>query len=119
MLELLGMVSIAITAAFTALTFYGADPGHGQSRRASIVEAWLNIAIGFGINFAANLVFLPLVGVNVTMAQNLWLGAIYTSVSVVRSYVIRRWFNARLKSAAMMLAGQSDGDSGPRRSGGS
>ena len=31
--------------------------------------------------------------------------AIFTVVSVARSYVVRRWFNARLHSAALKIAG--------------
>jgi hypothetical protein len=105
MLAFLGVCSIAIVIGFTLAACYRADHGFGQSRRASMVEAYINIAIGFGINFTANLVFLPLVGVHVTWSENLWLGAIYTSVSVVRSYVIRRYFNKRLRRAAMRIAG--------------
>jgi hypothetical protein len=33
------------------------------------------------------------------------MGLIFTVISVVRSYVIRRWFNARLHAAAQRLAG--------------
>lgn len=105
MLVFLGVCSILIVICFTLAAVYGPDHGFGQSRRASMVEAYFNIAIGFAINFTANLVFLPLVGVHVTMSENLWLGAIYTSVSVVRSYVIRRWFNGRLRQAARRFAG--------------
>jgi hypothetical protein len=32
---------------------------------------------------------------------------LYTIISVARSYVIRRWFNARLHHAAHMLAGRA------------
>lgn len=64
-----------------------------QSRAASFVEAWGNVAVGYGINFAANLVILPLFGFTPTWRQNLVIGLLYTAVSVVRSYCIRRYFN--------------------------
>lgn len=65
-----------------------------QSRRGSILEAWMNIVIGFGINFTANMLILPLFGfTNLTLGTNFIIGMVYTVISLVRSYVIRRWFN--------------------------
>lgn len=65
----------------------------GQSRIASFVESSVNILIGFWINFFANLWILPLFGFHVTMSQNFQIGAIYTVISIIRSYVIRRVSN--------------------------
>lgn len=75
-----------------------------QTRLGSLIEACINVAIGFWINFAANLVVLPLFGWQVTVTQNLALGAIYTGISIARSYAVRRWFNARIAAAAARLA---------------
>lgn len=75
-----------------------------QTRLGSLIEACINVAIGFAINFAANLVILPLFGWQVTVTQNLALGAIYTGISIARSYAVRRWFNARIAKAAARLA---------------
>jgi hypothetical protein len=66
---------------------------NGQSRLHSFIEAWANVVIGFGINFSANLVVLPLFGFNVGAAQAFGIGVIFTVISLLRSYVIRRWFN--------------------------
>lgn len=76
-----------------------------QTRLGSLIEACINVVIGFSINFVANLLVFPLFGWHVTVADNFILGGIYTAISVARSYVIRRWFNARLHAAAMRLAG--------------
>ena len=35
---------------------------------------------------------------------DLALGAIYTGISIARSYAVRRWFNARIATAAARLA---------------
>ena len=78
-----------------------------QTRLGSFIEAWINVAIGFSINFVANLLILPLVGFHISVGQNLFIGVLYTIISVARSYVIRRWFNARLHAAAQRLAGRS------------
>ena len=76
-----------------------------QSKLGSFIEAWFNVLIGFGINFSANLLILPMFGFNITLSDNLFIGMLYTVISVARSYAIRRWFNARLHAAAMRLAG--------------
>jgi hypothetical protein len=77
-----------------------------QTRLGSFIEAWINVAIGFAINFVANLLILPLIGFHITAGQNLFIGVLYTIISVARSYVIRRWFNARLHAAAQSFAGR-------------
>lgn len=64
-----------------------------QTRWWSFIEAWVNIAIGFSINFTANMIVLPWFGFDVTYGAAFSIGMIYTLISLVRSYVIRRWFN--------------------------
>lgn len=76
-----------------------------QTRLGSFIEAWINVVIGFVINMVANFLILPLIGFQITLEQNLLIGVLYTAVSLTRSYVIRRWFNARLHRAAQVLAG--------------
>ena len=76
-----------------------------QSRRGSMIEVGINIFIGFWINYFANLLILPMFGLSVTLAENFLLGLAYTLVSVARSYVIRRWFDARIHRTAMKLGG--------------
>jgi hypothetical protein len=65
-----------------------------QTKLGSLVEAWANIAVGFSVNFAANMLLLPLFGfTNLTLGKNFVLGLLYTVISLVRQYVLRRWFN--------------------------
>ena len=67
-----------------------------QSRADSFMEAATNIAVGLAVSQAANLVVLPAVlGVHVSQGAALWLGIIYTAISLVRSYLLRRAFNGR------------------------
>ena len=94
LLTVLGMASMAFVAWFTWRQYTGPDMGQGQSRRQSIIEAWTNIAIGFSVNFVANMILFPLmVGVPVSAEANWWGGWVYTTISVLRQFVIRRWFN--------------------------
>lgn len=76
-----------------------------QTRLGSLIESLANIAIGFGINLVANLLVLPLFGYQVTVGDAFGIGVVFTFISIVRSYVIRRWFNARLHAAAQRLSG--------------
>lgn len=65
-----------------------------QTKTASFAEALTNIAIGFSINFVANTIALPLVGLPApSVGQNLGIGVFMTFVSFARSFVLRRWFN--------------------------
>lgn len=64
-----------------------------QTRAGSLVEAAVNIAVGFAINWTANMLVLPLFGFNVTGAEAFGIGLIFTGISLVRQYVLRRWFN--------------------------
>lgn len=65
-----------------------------QSKVMSLVESIINIAVGFGISLAAQINFLPLLGVTVSFQQNLSFALIMTAISIVRSYTLRRLFEA-------------------------
>ena len=75
-----------------------------QTRIGSLIEVAINIAIGFGINWIANLCILPMYGFQITGGQAFTMGLIFTVISVARGYIIRRWFNARLQRAAQRMA---------------
>jgi len=93
----LGVVSLVFVVWFTWHQVTHINQGAGQTRKDSMIEAWTNIGVGFSINYAANLIFLPMVGATFTLAENFWLGWIYTAISVVRQFAIRRWYNRKLK----------------------
>ena len=75
-----------------------------QTRLGSLIEAIINVVIGFAINFTANMLIFPLFGFHITARDNLLLGLIYTVISVARSYCIRRWFNSKLHMMAQAAA---------------
>jgi hypothetical protein len=76
-----------------------------QPKQHSWVEAWTNVAIGYAINIVANLLIFPLFGINIAFTTNLGMGLIYTVISVMRSYVLRRLFN-RVTERSNTQAGQ-------------
>lgn len=66
----------------------------GQARVDSFIEAVINTVVGFVINMGANWIILPLFfHTPITFWHNFEMGVIFTIISVVRSYVLRRFFN--------------------------
>lgn len=66
-----------------------------QSRAASFVESLTNVAIGYGVAIASQLLVFPMFEIHIPITDNLAIGAWFTAISIARSYVVRRWFNAR------------------------
>jgi hypothetical protein len=64
-----------------------------QTKLGSLAEAWANIAVGFAINWCANMTILPLFGFRVSGGAAFEIGLIFTVISLARSYALRRWFN--------------------------
>lgn len=65
-----------------------------QSRLGSIVESIANILVGVVIAYLAGMFIWHRIGVPVTHSQNLIVTLFMTGVSFVRSYFLRRIFNA-------------------------
>jgi uncharacterized protein (DUF2062 family) len=63
-----------------------------QSRAMSFIEAIANVAVGYGVAVATQIVVFPWFGLQTTMAENLAMGGIFTVVSILRSYSLRRLF---------------------------
>lgn len=90
----LTLVSAVFLVIFILYTLYGPEgAGAGQSKKSSAREALMNIAIGYGISFISNYLVLPTFGHPITVLQNIQIGLIFTVISIVRSYMIRRYFN--------------------------
>lgn len=77
-----------------------------QSRLSSFYEALIGTAIGFVTSVLISRLLYPLMGWHPTIADSLIVTSVYTVVSVARSYAVRRWFNARIRRAAELLAGE-------------
>lgn len=58
----------------------------------SFAEALANVAVGYGIAVATQIAVFPVFGLHASLADNLLMGAIFTVVSIVRSYWLRRLF---------------------------
>lgn len=65
-----------------------------QSRVMSLVESLANVAVGYGLAVITQLLVFPLFGLHTTLAENMTIGAIFTVVSIARSFTLRRLFEA-------------------------
>lgn len=71
-----------------------------QSRTMSMVEAVANVAVGYGIAVLATMLVLPAFGYAVSGGDALGISAVFTGVSLLRSFVLRRVFEAiRVRAA--------------------
>ena len=64
-----------------------------QSKKGSLLEAFINVAVGYAVAVASQIVIFPLFDVHISVADNMAIGGFFTVVSIVRSYALRRLFN--------------------------
>ena len=69
---------------------------HLQSKLDSFLEALFSTFIGFMVSLVTNIIVMPIMGIPVSFSQNLILTIIFTFVSIVRSYMVRRFANKYL-----------------------
>lgn len=79
-----------------------------QSKVESFIESTMNILVGYGVALLSQIVIFPMFDIHVPMSTNLGIGAWFTIISLIRSYAIRRWFNARMKAMAVSMARRID-----------
>ena len=68
-----------------------------QSKRESMIETLTSVFVGWLIGVVLNMLVLPLFDYNVSLTDGVLISIIFTAVSVIRSYIIRRWFNSKEK----------------------
>lgn len=69
-----------------------------QSRGMSALEAVTNVMLGWATALVTQLWFFPLIGLQATLGQHLILSTVFTVISLVRSYLLRRGFVAMERS---------------------
>jgi hypothetical protein len=63
-----------------------------QSRCMSVVEAITNVVIGYPLAVATQLVVFPWFGLQASLGENLALRGVFTGISLLRGYALRRLF---------------------------
>lgn len=72
-----------------------------QSRGMSMLESIVNVLVGYGVAVVTQMLVFPAFGLNATLEQNLQMGALFTLVSIARSFALRRVFEAmRVRSSS-------------------
>jgi hypothetical protein len=66
-----------------------------QSKTMSFIESLAQVVIGYFVSLLAQFIVFPLFGLRVSLTDNLLIGGCFLVVSLARSYVLRRLFNAR------------------------
>lgn len=60
----------------------------------SLIESIANVAVGFVVAVLTQILVFPRFGLQVTIGDNFVIAAVFTLVSIVRSYMLRRLFEA-------------------------
>ena len=70
-----------------------------QTKKQSFIESLINILIGYLTALLSQILIFPLFDIYVTFQDNLLIGLYFTIISLIRSYLVRRYFNKRIKNA--------------------
>lgn len=65
-----------------------------QTRKGSLAESLMNVAIGYGTALAAQIVVFPWFGIDIPLSSNIEIALFFTAVSIGRSFALRRFFEA-------------------------
>lgn len=59
-----------------------------------MIEVATNILIGLVVSFISQIVIFKLYNIHISVVQNVEITIWFTIISIVRSYLVRRWFNS-------------------------
>lgn len=63
-----------------------------QSRRRSLIEAITNVVVGYALAVITQIMVFAWFGLQVSLGDNLAIGAVFVTISLGRSYTLRRLF---------------------------
>ena len=66
-----------------------------QSKWGSFVESIVTVGSGFFVALAGQLLIFPLYDIDITLFQNVQIVCIFTVISIIRVFIIRRLFNGK------------------------
>jgi len=73
-----------------------------QSKKQSFIEANINTLSGFIVSYITLITLNHFYQMNLSMFESLEITAIFTVSSIVRNYLIRRWFNRKINVAKVI-----------------
>lgn len=67
-----------------------------QTKLQSLIESFINILIGYMTAICSQILIFPLFDIYISLQDNLLIGLYFTVISLIRSYIIRRYFNKKV-----------------------
>ena len=64
-----------------------------QSKNKSLIETLTQTFTGLVLSFIIQIIIYPLMGISVTIGQNVIITIVFITASIIRGYVVRRIFN--------------------------
>lgn len=64
-----------------------------QSKKQSLIEVMISTTLGYIVALATQILIFPWFDIQVKFSDQLWIGIIFTIVSIARGYCVRRLFN--------------------------
>ena len=69
----------------------------GQGKKGSLIESIIQVVSGWGVAIITQLIVYPLMGIEVSIVQNINLSLIFIAVGFVKQYYVRRGFEIYVK----------------------
>ena len=69
-----------------------------QSRAHSLIETCTNTAIGYLVAVGSQIVIFPMFGIHIPLGSNFKIGIWFTLISIIRGYLLRRFFTHRTEA---------------------
>lgn len=66
-----------------------------QTKKHSIIESISNVAIGYFVALFSQIIIFPFFDIHVSLKSNIKIGLWFTAISILRSYILRRFFTRR------------------------
>ena len=70
-----------------------------QSKKQSLIESVTNTVIGLVTSFLIQIIIYPLLEIPVTISQNIIITFVFFVTSILRGFIIRRFFNNQLSKS--------------------
>ncbi|TDQ30213.1 DUF7220 family protein [Tenacibaculum caenipelagi] len=70
-----------------------------QTKKQSLIESLINVSIGFIITIISLNIIFPILGIKSNPEKNIVLTIYFTILSIIRNYIIRRFFNKKSRTS--------------------
>ena len=64
-----------------------------QTKKQSLIESLTNTLVGYFISLISLFIIFPILGIESSTGKNLLITLYFTIISILRSYILRRYFN--------------------------